>query len=227
MLTGVYSWVPPEVQDKLLQICRQNLAPNGVAYVSYNTYPGWRLHGVIRDMMLYHTRTIEEPQEQIAAARHIVDFMAESILADSNSHANFLHSYTNYFKERLLPKSDDAYVFHEELSAVNEPVYFYQFAERIAGHGLKYLGEAKFQAMLAGNLPDDVAQSLREMAKDTIALEQYMDFLRNRSFRRSLLCHAEVRLTGKLAPRATGGFLFRLAGQTGIRGSGRPSARRG
>jgi cyclopropane fatty-acyl-phospholipid synthase-like methyltransferase len=40
---GVYSWVPPVIRDKLLAICRQNLAPNGVAYISYNTYPGWNM----------------------------------------------------------------------------------------------------------------------------------------------------------------------------------------
>jgi cyclopropane fatty-acyl-phospholipid synthase-like methyltransferase len=33
---GIYSWVPPEVRDKLLTICKENLAANGVAYVSYN-----------------------------------------------------------------------------------------------------------------------------------------------------------------------------------------------
>ncbi|MFN2536517.1 MAG: methyltransferase domain-containing protein, partial [Mycobacteriales bacterium] len=38
---GVYSWVPPEVQDKILDICARNLAAGGVAVVSYNTYPGW------------------------------------------------------------------------------------------------------------------------------------------------------------------------------------------
>ena len=27
---GVYSWVPEAVRDKILQICKQNLAPNGV-----------------------------------------------------------------------------------------------------------------------------------------------------------------------------------------------------
>lgn len=37
---GVYSWVPSEVQDSLLRVCKENLASNGVAYVSYNTYPG-------------------------------------------------------------------------------------------------------------------------------------------------------------------------------------------
>src|SRR5690348_8888319 len=47
---GVYSWVPLEVQQKLLEVCSRNLAPDGIAYVSYNTYPGWHLRGLVRDM---------------------------------------------------------------------------------------------------------------------------------------------------------------------------------
>src|SRR6267142_1438469 len=47
---GVYSWVPPEVQNRILTICNRNLAPNGVAYVSYNTYPGWHVRGMVRDL---------------------------------------------------------------------------------------------------------------------------------------------------------------------------------
>src|SRR5207247_7326990 len=46
---GVYSWVPPVARDKILEVCRKNLAPNGVAYVSYNTLPGWHMRGMIRD----------------------------------------------------------------------------------------------------------------------------------------------------------------------------------
>jgi cyclopropane fatty-acyl-phospholipid synthase-like methyltransferase len=51
---GVYSWVPEDVQDKILSICAANLARDGVAYVSYNTFPGWHMRGMIRDMMCYH-----------------------------------------------------------------------------------------------------------------------------------------------------------------------------
>jgi SAM-dependent methyltransferase len=53
---GVYSWVPDDVQRKLLDICSKNLAEQGVAYVSYNTFPGWRLRGMIRDLMSYRAR---------------------------------------------------------------------------------------------------------------------------------------------------------------------------
>src|SRR5438309_8463984 len=39
---GVYSWMPPRTADKLLSLLGRCLASQGVAYVSYNTYPGWR-----------------------------------------------------------------------------------------------------------------------------------------------------------------------------------------
>ncbi len=38
---GVYSWVPGSVQDRILAICARHLVPEGIGYVSYNTYPGW------------------------------------------------------------------------------------------------------------------------------------------------------------------------------------------
>jgi cyclopropane fatty-acyl-phospholipid synthase-like methyltransferase len=34
---GVYCWVPTEVQQKILSICRDRLARDGVALISYNT----------------------------------------------------------------------------------------------------------------------------------------------------------------------------------------------
>src|SRR5207247_2695381 len=40
---GVYSWVPPHVQDQILAACRAHLAPHGVAMVRYSTSPGSHL----------------------------------------------------------------------------------------------------------------------------------------------------------------------------------------
>ncbi|MGH9351306.1 MAG: methyltransferase domain-containing protein, partial [Terriglobia bacterium] len=62
---GIYSWTPPAVQDKLLAICSENLAPDGVAYVSYNAYPGGHIRQMMRRMMLYHTRNISDPMERV------------------------------------------------------------------------------------------------------------------------------------------------------------------
>jgi len=46
---GIYSWVPADVQDRILEICRERLSENGVAYISYNTNPGWRMRGMMRE----------------------------------------------------------------------------------------------------------------------------------------------------------------------------------
>ncbi len=53
---GLFSWVPDVVRDRLLAICRAHLAPHGVAYISYNTYPGCRLREIARDIMRFHTK---------------------------------------------------------------------------------------------------------------------------------------------------------------------------
>ena len=50
----MYSWVPPDVQDAILRVCSRNLAPNGIAYVSYNTYPGWHVRMMAREMLVEH-----------------------------------------------------------------------------------------------------------------------------------------------------------------------------
>ena len=37
---GLYSWVPPAVRERVLEICRSRLSPGGIAFVSYNALPG-------------------------------------------------------------------------------------------------------------------------------------------------------------------------------------------
>ena len=76
---GVYSWVPDAVQDKIFAISGENLAPNGIAYISYNTYPGWHIREMIRHMMLYHTNQFKETKERIEQARALMDFLASSV----------------------------------------------------------------------------------------------------------------------------------------------------
>ena len=53
---GTFSWVERDVQDKIFTRCSNNLAPDGLVYVSYNTYPGWHFRGLVREMMCYHAR---------------------------------------------------------------------------------------------------------------------------------------------------------------------------
>lgn len=181
---GVYSWTPPEIQNRVLEISKTNLAPNGVAFISYNVYPGWHFRASVREMMLYHVSHIKDPQEQIEQARAFLEFLAASAEEDA-VRAKLLTD-----EVEAVRKSSDAYLFHEHLEADNRPIYFHEFAARAKVKGLQYLGESDFRSMFARSLPPNARETLDAM--DNLPLvrrEQYMDFVRNREFRATLLCH--------------------------------------
>ena len=192
---GVYSWVPDAVQEKILSICSENLAPQGVAYVSYNTYPGWRMRGMVRDMMCFRARRFENPEDGVRQARGLLDFLSESVPTENNAYGILLKNELNMLKDK-----EDYYLYHEHLEEVNDPVYFYQFVERSAGHGLKYLGEADFGVMSPDNFPQQVKTMLQTVATNRVEMEQYMDFVRNRLFRQTLLVHDHMKVDHTLDP---------------------------
>lgn len=199
---GVYSWVSAEVRDEILSICASQLRPQGVAYVSYNTYPGWHLREMVRHMMCYHVAQFDEPEQRVAQARALIDFLAR--YASNETPQGLL------LKEEvdLMGRVSDDYLYHDMLEDENVPLYFHQFAEHAQAHDLQYLGEAEFHTMLARGLPDDVAETLDRIAQNITAFEQYMDFVRNRAFRCTLLCHSDVSLDRDVRPDSLSNLLI-------------------
>jgi len=194
---GVYSWVPSEVQDKILQICHDHLHPHGVAYVSYNTFPGWHARAAVREMLCYHTERFDDPGDRIREARGLLTFLVRSV----GSHDAAFDSMIRQ-ELALLVAMPDTYLLHEHLEDCNEPLYFHQFVDRAAAKNLQYLGEAQITAMLASRLGPETETTLRHISPDLLHMEQYMDFLRNRMFRQTLLCHDSVALDYVLRPEA-------------------------
>lgn len=183
---GFYSWVPPAVRDRLLAVCRAHLAPQGVAYVSYNTLPGGHLRRMTREMMLFHVQNIADPMQRVQQARAFLRW-----LQDGQPEPSFYEALLEK-EEDLTQQYSDEHLYHDHLAEINDPVYFHQFAGHAARHGLQYLAEADFSAMQERAFPPDVAEMLRRLDGDPVLKEQYMDFLRCRMFRQTLLCHAEV-----------------------------------
>lgn len=192
---GVYSWVPAEVQEALLAICARQLSPGGIAYISYNTLPGWRTRSAVRDAMIYHTQGVGDPRLRVAQARAVLDFLAESVKDDASIYGSTVRTEAEH-----LRKQADYYILHDHLEAVNEPLYFHQFIERAGRHALRYLGEADFTTMLGSEFSPQVKETLGRIAPDVLRREQFMDFIRNRTFRETLLVRGEVALTRKLSP---------------------------
>ena len=201
---GVFSWVPARVQDKMLEICQRNLAPNGVAYISYNTYPGWHIRGIIRDMMFYRGLQFADPATQLAQAKSLVEFVAQSSRGADTPYQRLLQSELKH-----LGRMEDYYLHHEHLEEHNQPLYFHQFARKLGVNGLQYLGDADFSTMVSTNFSGEVAKTLHQLgAHDIIQMEQYMDFVRCRYFRKSLVCRSSVKLNRMLSPVVVKGLLL-------------------
>ncbi len=181
---GVYSWVPSEVQDRILDLCKKNLTPQGVAYISYNTYPGWYLRGAARDLMVFHTRRFDNPDEKVKQGRAILAYLVETMPRPDDTYHRVLKE-----ESELLGQQRDSYVFHEHLEMTNTASYFHEFAGRAAAKGLQYLGEAAYQINL-NEYSAELRTTLQAISPDRVHLEQYLDFVTNRMFRRTLLCHA-------------------------------------
>lgn len=182
---GIYSWAPPAVRERILALCREALADHGVAYISYNTLPGWRMRGMLRDMLLYHTRGIAEPARRLAAAQVYLDQL-EPALGDLGA---LSAQYLGHEIKRIRG-NHPSYLFHEYLEAINEPFLFSDFVADAARHGLRYVCDSELHTLFPSTL-GDAAAALLNGFPDNIALWQHMDFLVNRNFRQSLLCRQE------------------------------------
>lgn len=201
---GVFSWVPARVQSKILEICQRQLAPNGIGYISYNTYPGWHIRGIVRDMMFYRGTQFSDPAAQLAQAKALVQFVAQATKGSDTPYQRLLQGELKH-----IAQMEDYYLHHEHLEENNQPLYFHQFARMLAVNGLQYLGDAEFSTMVSSNFSGEVAKTLHELgAHDIVQMEQYMDFVRCRYFRKSLVCRSGVRLNRTITPEVVRGLLL-------------------
>ncbi len=200
---GVYSWVPENVREKLLSICKKVLSPNGVVLVSHNVLPGWHFLGALRDMMLYHTSESADPEEQISQARDIIRLMTEHCPAET--------AYGQMMRRELdfISNADDKYLYHEHLEANNHPVYFHEFIEDAEADGLQFLADTDLASMLSMHLSAEARNALATFP--LVKQQQYMDFLSNRQFRSTLLCHQGVALTRNIGPEVLRKFQLSLS----------------
>ena len=184
---GVLSWVPHDVQQHVFEICASCLSTNGVAYISYNTYPGWHLRGMIRDMLVHHTSHFDQPEEKLSQARRLANVMLTAASRRNDPYNRFWHA-----ELQRLAALDDAYLFHEHLEIENCPLYFSTFVDLAAQYELRYLCDAEPAVTMPGGLDGDVTDELQRISTDAIHLQQCHDFLQHQMFRRSLLCRAGV-----------------------------------
>jgi methyltransferase-like protein len=152
---------------------------------------------MIRGMMRYHTRAMPEPRRRIDQARAVVKFVADGQVSPG--------AYGEVLREELRRSAyaeDEALLFHDDLAEVSDPVWFHEFIDHAAGHGLRFLAEADYHSSDVQHLPAQARDTLLAMRQaDVVQAEQYLDFLMCRRFRRTLLCRQEVPVRADPDPR--------------------------
>jgi len=142
---GVYSWVPEEAQQAILNICEHHLDRDGLAYISYNTFPGGHARQVLRDLATFHTRAINDAAQKISAAKKILELIFTAIppaAVEGDLLRNLRAQYQN----------SDALTRFDLMAEVNEPDYFLDFMERASAHGLQFVAESDIKSMRTEHL---------------------------------------------------------------------------
>ncbi|MEQ1694678.1 MAG: class I SAM-dependent methyltransferase [Hyphomicrobiaceae bacterium] len=179
---GVYSWVPQPVRDAILRVAHENLSENGVAYISYNVHPGWRLRGVLREAMLFHAGGESNPAARAGKARAFLNQLAE-IADGATPYGQLLRQ-----EAKAMAGHEDYYILHDHLEHTNDPCYVGEFLAKAKNAGLAYLTEANFNITIAESFGAEKGRALRELSENNLdRMEQYIDFLTGRTFRQTLL----------------------------------------
>lgn len=188
---GVYSWVDDGVKDALLRLIDEHLAEDGIAYISYNTYPGWHTMDEVRQLMMFSNRdkTQFNHKEKVLHGKTIGSIVGSQILKYDNlkeRNSKFLGAL------RSVMQKDEYYVGHDHLEPNNDPVYFYQFNDHLEAHNLAYLCDADLTLSMVRSFDADIADTLDRLAlNDHVAQEQYLDFMLDTTFRKSIICKAK------------------------------------
>ncbi len=191
---GLFSWVPDAVKERVLQIVRASLAPQGIACISYMTYPGCKQPETLRDLLRLRTEHLAAPSEKITAAGAVLGFLDGAYGAmKAQPHAASLHA-----EVRRIRAKEPSFLLHDDLGVQRDPCYLLQFANWAAEHGLRYLADSELHTMLPENLPVESARALLAMKLDRLETEQFLDYVTNRSFRCSLLVGPEATMADRL-----------------------------
>lgn len=190
---GFYSWIPPVVREKFLEICRVQLAENGVAFVSYNALPGCHLRLMMREMMTYHTENIESPQEKINQSLSLLGFLKDAAF-EKEVYGKILE---NEF-EKTIERAAEV-IIHDDLGTFNQPFYFHEFVAAAEKNDLQFLSEAEYFHEKYTSFNGKAVGLLNQFGDDeTVRREQYLDFLKNRRFRQTLICHKNANVKRKV-----------------------------
>ena len=185
---GVFSWVPENVKEKILKICNENLTEEGIAYISYNTYPGWKEPDKIREMMLYANKYFPEVSQgdKVQRGKAFISIVAEQM----KIYTDVAEKKGDFIKQiEGILNMQDYYVGHEQLENINDPMYLHEFVDMLRKENLQYISDVGLRLSIASVYNDSTIEKLQQLSQgDPVIKEQCLDYILDTKFRRSLIC---------------------------------------
>lgn len=184
---GMLSWVPDDVKDRMLELIGKHLAPNGIAYVSYNTLPGWTVNEAVADIMRLAVDQESEKTSTLDRAKIAHGLMKRLFEKAQGPHVDLVK-----FELDHISSKHETLVLHDELEGTNDPCYFLQFVEWAAEHRLQHFTDATLPTFWPTALLKEQRDILSGRGLSWLHIQQYLDFVDWRRFRRSVLCRADA-----------------------------------
>jgi len=179
---GVFSWVPDEVKQRVLEICREALSPGGVAYVGFNTDPGWALRKPVREVL----RALSGREGFGDSDETVLEGLHGALEGAGGAYSGALREAVRDMqaKGEMLPFDD--------MAPVCDPVTLAQFAAWAEQAELAWLGEAELANTLPGGISTSGEKWLANAAADRLLMEQLADLLSGRTHRAAVLARADA-----------------------------------
>ena len=185
---GVFSWVPKDVQDKIVKICNENLTEEGIAYISYNTYPGWKEPDKIREMMIYANKYFPDISlgDKNQRGKVFISIVAEQM----KSYKDIAEKKGDFIKQiEEVVGMQDYYVAHEYCEDINSALYLNEFVDLIKKGNLEYISDVALRLSIISTYNKDTVDKLQQLSQgDHVIKEQCLDYILDTKFRRSLVC---------------------------------------
>ena len=191
---GVFSWVPDIVKEKIIKICNENLTEEGIAYISYNTYPGWKEADKIREMMLYANKYFPEVSQgdKVQRGKAFISIVAEQM----KIYTDVAEKKGDFIKQiEGILNMQDYYVGHEQLENINDPMYLHEFVDMLRKENLQYISDVGLRLSIASVYNDSTIEKLQQLSQgDPVIKEQCLDYILDTKFRRALICKNMLQL---------------------------------
>lgn len=191
-LHGIWSWISDENRAVIVDFLHRKLKVGGVAYISYNTQPGWAAFAPMRHLLTEHAATLGSiGSGSMGRVDGALDF-AKKLLA--NKPGYLLANPSVEERLKTLEGQSRQYLAHEYFNQDWLPMHYSTL--------VKWLEPAKITYACSAHLLDHVnavnlnneQQVMLMGIRDPVFRETVRDFIVNQQFRRDYWVRGAIKL---------------------------------